>query len=122
MTVADLLTEDLIDELRAAAARGVSIELGGLSDGVRKRIETEVPAATTFESMWIWSDTPAGRLAMIDRRQTLVSVLVDDGVAGNGGDSETVIWGAGDTNSLVVVLRALFTWRLGGEDRDRDVD
>jgi len=25
---------------------------------------------------------------------------------------ETAIWGSGETNSLVVVLRAIFTWRL----------
>jgi len=43
----------------------------------------------------------------------LVSVLV------NGSDAartdprtEIAIWGAGETNSLVVVLRAIFTWRL----------
>ncbi len=30
---------------------------------------------------------------------------------------ETAIWGAGSTNSLVVVLRALFTWQL---DDNRD--
>ncbi|WP_338739203.1 TrmB family transcriptional regulator [Haloplanus salilacus] len=117
MTVMDLLTDDLIDELHAAAERGVSIELAGLSEDVRERIETEVPEATTFESLWIWSDTAAGRLAMVDGRQTLVSVFVDDdGLAGNGGQSETAIWGEGETNSLVVVLRALFTWRLDGVD------
>jgi len=26
--------------------------------------------------------------------------------------SETAIWGEGDTNCLVVVLKAIFTWRL----------
>lgn len=119
MTVADLLTDDLIDELRAAAARGVSIELAGLSDDVQERIEAAVPEATTFDSLWVWSDTAAGRLAMVDGRRTLVSVIVDEsGVAGNGGDDETAIWGEGETNSLVVVLRALFTWRLDGVARD----
>lgn len=29
---------------------------------------------------------------------------------------ETAIWGSGDDNSLVVVLRAVFTWRLGDGD------
>jgi len=47
-----------------------------------------------------------------------VSVLVD------GDDptlidlrSETAIWGSGETNSLVVVLKAIFTWRLGNTDQ-----
>ncbi|MFC7216181.1 hypothetical protein ACFQO4_19140 [Saliphagus sp. GCM10025334] len=35
----------------------------------------------------------------------------------DGGDEikETAIWGAGDRNSLVVVLRAIFSWRLDEE-------
>ena len=54
---------------------------------------------------------------MVDGRRTLVSVLV------NGVDdapteprAETAIWGAGETNSLVVVLRAIFTHRLEDDD------
>ena len=117
MTVEDLLTEDVVDALRDAAERGVTISLGGVSADVQERIEAEIPGAELFESLWVWSDTPAGRLVMVDGTQTLVSVLV------NGTDapptdprSETAIWGSGETNSLVVVLRAIFTWRLGDAD------
>jgi sugar-specific transcriptional regulator TrmB len=110
MTVEDLLTEALIEGLAAAADRGVSIKLAGLSDDVEGRIRTEVPAATTFESLWAWSDTPAGRLLMVDGRGTLTSVLVDAPDADSR--SETAIWGEGEHNSLVVVLRAMFTWQL----------
>jgi len=113
MTVEDLLTEDVLDALGAAADRGVTISLGGVSPAVQAEIRTEIPDAELFESLWVWSDTSAGRLMMVDGTQTLVSVLV------NGADaaptdprSETAIWGAGETNSLVVVLRAIFTWRL----------
>lgn len=113
MTVEELLTEDIVDALRAAAERGVTINLGGVSADVRERIRNEIPGADLFDSLWVWSDTPAGRLMMIDGTRTLVSVLV------NGSDAartdprtETAIWGAGETNSLVVVLRAIFTWRL----------
>ena len=67
----------------------------------------------------VWTDTSAGRLMMVDGRKTLVSVLV------NGADtspsdprSETAIWSEGETNSLVVVLKAVFTWRLGANDLD----
>jgi sugar-specific transcriptional regulator TrmB len=114
MTVEELLTEDVVDALRDAAERGVTITLGGVSGDVQDRIEAEIPGAELFESLWVWSDTPAGRLMMVDGTQTLVSVRV------NGADaaptdprSETAIWGTGETNSLVVVLRAIFTWRLG---------
>ncbi|MFW6018006.1 MAG: TrmB family transcriptional regulator [Halapricum sp.] len=117
MTVADLLTDDLIDELREAAARGVTIKLAGVSDPVREHIEEELPDAETFESLWDWSETPAGRLLMIDREQTLVSVLVNgEEAAPSDPRSETAIWGRGETNSLVVVLKALFTWQLDRTD------
>ncbi|WP_277553990.1 TrmB family transcriptional regulator [Halobaculum limi] len=113
MTVEDLLTEDLVEALSEAARRGVSIKLGGVSTEVQERVQDEIPGATMFESLWVWSDTSAGRLLMVDGRKTLVSALV------NGADasptdprSETAIWGEGDTNSLVVVLKAIFTWRL----------
>lgn len=113
MTVQELLTEELLDELAAAAEDGISIQLGGVSGDVQDRLEAEIPSATMFESLWMWSDTSAGRLMLVDREKTLVSVLV------NGPDatytdprSETAIWGQGTSNSLVVVLRAIFTWRL----------
>jgi sugar-specific transcriptional regulator TrmB len=121
MSVEDLLTEAVIDALADAASRGVSIHLGGVSADVQERIQDEIPGATTFESLWVWSDTPAGRLLMADRERTLVSALV------NGSDatpsdprSETAIWGGGETNSLVVVLRAIFAWRLEKVENARE--
>ena len=117
MTVDDLLTDDLIDALGTAAERGVTISLGGVSSDVQEQIQDDIPGAELFDSLWVWSDTPAGRLLMVDGTQTLVSVLV------NGNDvpptdrrSETAIWGSGETNSLVVVLRAIFTWQLEETD------
>ncbi|WP_227133097.1 TrmB family transcriptional regulator [Halorubellus salinus] len=117
MTVEDLLTDAIVDALRDAAARDVTISLGGVSTPVQDEIQTEIPDAELFESLWVWSDTPAGRLMLVDGTQTLVSALV------NGSDaapteppSETAIWGSGETNSLVVVLKAIFTWRLEHAD------
>lgn len=117
MTVEGLLTDTVIDALRDAAQSGVTVCLGGVSPDVQDRIQEEIPDVELFESLWVWRDTPAGRLMMVDDRQTLVSVLV------NGADttpmdarSETAIWGSGETNSLVVVLNAIFTWRLENAD------
>ena len=119
MTVEDLLTEELIDALSAADDRGVSIKLGGVSDSVQGRIQDDIPNATMFESLWVWSDTSAGRLMMVDSERTLVSALT------NGADasptdprSETAIWGEGETNSLVVVLKAIFAWRLDSQNEN----
>ena len=113
MTVEDLLMDDLIEGLGEAADRGVSIKLAGVSPEVQERIQDDIPGATMFESLWIWSDTSARRLMMVDGRKTLVSVLVNDKdtspVRSAVGDRHL---GEGDTNSLVVVLKAIFTWRL----------
>lgn len=119
MTVADLLTEELIDALAEAAERGVSINLAGVSTDVQDEIQDEIPGATMFESLWVWSDTSAGRLMMVDRKKTLISALVN-GEDANPSDprSETAIWGEGETNSLVVVLKAIFTWRLESAELD----
>ncbi|WP_435074433.1 TrmB family transcriptional regulator [Halorubrum sp. HHNYT27] len=117
MTTEDLLTENLIEELGEAAERGVSIRLAGVSTEVQERIRDEIPGATMFESLWIWSDTSAGRLMMVDGEKALVSALVNDEDATlSDPRSETAIWGDGETNSLVVVLKAIFTWRLDAED------
>lgn len=114
MSVEELLTPEVVDALRDAAARDVDIRLAGISPTVQDRIQEEVPEAELFDSLWLWSDTPAGRLMLVDDSRTLVSVLVDE--ANNGSRSETAIWGSGDANSLVVVLRAIFTWRLDSEE------
>jgi sugar-specific transcriptional regulator TrmB len=119
MTVEELLTDDLIDALSDAAARGVSVKLGGISTDVQERIQDEIPGAMMFESLWVWSETPAGRLMMIDGQSTLVSALVNDVDASlSDPRSETAIWGEGETNSLVAVLKAVFMWRLNTADLD----
>lgn len=140
MSVEGLLTDRVIEALRAAADRGVGVKLGGVSPAVDATITERIPDAETFESLWVWSDTPAGRLTMIDRERVLVSVVSENGDgrverefsidasddAGWGSDvdggekapTETAIWGSGETNGLVVVLRGIFTWRLDALETD----
>lgn len=119
-TVGELLTDPLVERLRDASDRGVTIRLGAMSPAVEDELEKEISDAEFFETLWVWSDTPAGRLLMADETDTLVSVLVSDpgGGPGSTGESlggieETAIW-SGATNSLVVVLKAMFTWQLDG--------
>ena len=118
MCVEELLNDAVIDSLAAASDRGVRIYLGGISPAVQADIQETVPDAELYESLWLWSDTPAGRLLMVDGSRALVSVLLED-VAGTTERSrgERAIWGAGPNNSFVVVLEAIFTWRLA-EGRD----
>lgn len=115
MTVDDLLTDEMVEQLRAASERDVSIRIANMSRDVEDDIREEVPDAEVFESLWNWSDTPAGRLLMVDGERTLVSVLVRGaGDQPSGAQDETAIWGSGETNSLVTVLKAVFTWQLDG--------
>lgn len=115
MTVGEHLTDEVVDSLRAASERGVSIKLAEMSESVEGDIWDRVPAAEMFDSLWVWSDTSAGRLLMVDQEKTLVSVLVpEESVRPAESGEETAIWGTGETNSLVVVLKALFAWQLDG--------
>jgi predicted transcriptional regulator len=102
--------ETLTAALRAASERGADVRLAEMSPASTRRVREAVPDATPFESLWHWSDTPAGRLLLADERRTLVSVLVN-GSATDGPRDETAIWGSGPENGLVVVLRALFGWQ-----------
>lgn len=114
MTSDDLLSDAQIEDLTASHDRGVEIYLAGISNHVQERIQTEVPSAEVFETLWEWTETPAGSLLIVDNRSALVSALAE-GEPVNGYE-ETAIWGSGEHNSLVVVLRTIFTWRLDERD------
>lgn len=118
MTVDELLTDDHLDHLESAEKRGVDIYLAGLSEPVQAEIQERIPSAEPFETLWAWADEGAGSLLITDKRTALVSVLVDQDAT----DSihEMGIWGTGERNSLVVVLRAIFTWRLDTLTSDSD--
>jgi sugar-specific transcriptional regulator TrmB len=118
MTVEELLDDDLLDGLRRASDRGVTVRVAGISDSVERRIVDAVPEVETFESLWSWAETPSGRVTMIDDERTLASAVTRDGRA--DGLTETAIWGSGEANSLVAVLRAIFTWRLNGSEYERE--
>jgi sugar-specific transcriptional regulator TrmB len=115
MSVEELLTDDIIEALATADGRGAAVQLAGVSSATREEIQSEIPNAETFETLWEWSDTTAGRLLMVDRETILVSVLSEEGTP-----EETAVWGSGTHNSLVVVLKAVFTWRINHADRFED--
>lgn len=113
MCVEELLTDESLRALRAAADRGVTVRLGGLSPAAEERVLEQVPEAESFDSLWAWSDGPAGRVMLVDRDTALTSVRIEDGP---GSRTETAVWARGETNSLVVVLQAMFAWRLDEVD------
>ena len=115
MPVGRLLTDDVLGALADAAERGVTIILAGVSSDVRANLEKAVPDVELFESIWVWSEAPVGRLMIVASVQTLLSVRASD-TAQADNRSETAIWGSGETNGLVVVLKALFAWRVRDPD------
>lgn len=103
----EYFTPDLIDGLSAADDRGVSITLGGLSAELLAEISAEVSTVGRIDAA---ARPPAvNRLLVVDGCRTLVGVQIGN----SGGDSETAIWGAGKTNSLVVIFKSMFG--LNGE-------
>ncbi|MFC4358074.1 TrmB family transcriptional regulator [Halobium salinum] len=116
MTVERLLDDDLLEALRRASDRGVAVRVAGLSPSVETTVTEAVPAAETFESLWTWADTPSGRVMMVDGTKTLASAITDGNPSGEV--SETAIWGTGEANSLVAILKAIFTWRLDNGEYD----
>ncbi|WP_049998768.1 TrmB family transcriptional regulator [Halococcus sediminicola] len=112
MTVSELLTDDVLDELAAAADRDVSLMVADRTAATHERVAAAVPEVEFVDPPWEWHATPTGRLVMADGETILMSTL-DDGTS----PTETAIWGTGSQNSLVVVLKAIFAWWLDDPDR-----
>lgn len=51
MTVDELLTEEHIDHLEAASARGVEIYLAGISEAIQAQVQDRIPSARLFETL-----------------------------------------------------------------------
>ncbi|WP_458207350.1 TrmB family transcriptional regulator [Haladaptatus sp. NG-SE-30] len=103
----ELLTDDTAAKLIELGDAGIDIYLDGISTRLRERVDADTLDATIFHSPWKWSETAVSRLLMIDRGTTLVSVLIDS--------KETALWGTGEKNSLVVVLKAVLSHRIPDE-------
>ena len=92
----------LLDSLSTAADRGVSITVGGCSENRLAELRTAIPTVTDRQTEEIPS--PVGRLLIVDGVKTLVSVQQEN----PDPESETAVWGVGETNSLVVILKSMF--------------
>jgi len=93
---------DLVDSLSKAADRGIAISIGGLSDDRLAKLRTTIPAVSERETKALPS--LVGRLLIVDGSKTLVSVQQGNPEP----ESETAVWGIGETNSLVVLLKSMF--------------
>ncbi|MFW6320567.1 MAG: TrmB family transcriptional regulator [Halohasta sp.] len=108
------LSERLIEGLSAAVDRGISVSVGGLSAGVIDRLQDEIPAVERIDPA-ARSIPMVSRFLLVDGSRTLLSVQVGNPTP----DAETAIWGAGETNNLVVILKSICGFTDGLTDGDQ---
>ena len=114
-----VLTAELLERLRAASDRGVTVVVGVGGETGRERVASELPDAETFVSGLRWldgaavpgDDTELTRILLVDRSSILVSSYVDD-----GGRSEHGVFGHGFDNGLVTIVRRLMATGRPAED------
>lgn len=110
-----LLTDRLVDRLRAAQDRGATLIVGGATDEIASHAADEFPDAQVFETDLEWLMGPSdGEVAissvlLVDREAFLVSSFYPD-----GGDAhpEQAIFATGLDNGVVVLLRRLMATGL----------
>lgn len=107
-TTEDLLTDEIIDSLRAASEGDVSLHPSGATASVRSQLEDRLGDAIEGETVGNWSGSVGGRLLLVDSEKILVSVLCPDEESDSALPTETAIWGTGPSNNLVMVLKDLF--------------
>jgi len=113
------LTDSLLDSLRAAVKREVSVIVGTPTAEVRAHVKDEVPAAEVFVSGLDWFHEPnetgveISQLLLVDRQTILVNTvqsLPDDG------KTEYAVFGHGFANGLVAIVRRLLATGLRSID------
>ena len=114
-----LLTDTLIERLRAAADRGVAVTVGGATPAIEERVREAVPDARVFETELAWLFGPAeseevaiSRLLLTDRERLLVGSFYP----GEESHEEQAIIADGLENGVVVVLRRLLATGLSAGD------
>lgn len=104
-TVADALTEKILDRLDAAVSRGVSVQTAGASSDVRDRLARHVDDVRPFTPGGAVPKRRACRIVLVDRQHVLVSVV--GGHDSGSGPTETAVWTTGSSNTLVMVLQTM---------------
>ena len=104
VATADALTAGVLDELDAAATRGVEVSVGGVDQAARDAAAARVDDDGVFAADPAWLTSPVDGVATLDR------LLLVDGVSvlfGDAGDDPHAVVGTGADNALVAVGRRL---------------
>ena len=94
------LSAPLVEQLAAAADRGVSVRLGGLSADRLEELTEEIP---TFGRLSTNGESPVCRLLVVDGSNTLVSLQRGNPTP----DDERAIWSTGEPNSLRLLCSSI---------------
>ena len=119
VTDAELLGDDVLARLAAAAERGAEVVVEVPSEAARDLVRTAVPSAHVAVSRTAGEPTLRGgrwlgRILVADRRSGLVSALREDRLSGAG--AETAVWSQGLDHGLVVGLGELIGARIDDLD------
>jgi sugar-specific transcriptional regulator TrmB len=113
-----IFTDRLVARLRAAHQRGVNVVFGTTTEGIRDRVQDELPEAEVFVSGLEWlsgsmrpdDTTEIGRLVLVDENVILVSTFQE--ASTDGHTHEQAIFGRGFDNGLVTIARRLMATGL----------
>jgi sugar-specific transcriptional regulator TrmB len=113
-----VFTEELVNALRDAQQRGVTVIVGTISEALRDRINEVLPEIEVFVSRLEWlrhsalsdDETEISRLTIVDREAILVSSFVES--ASDGQKHEQAVFGRGFDNGLVAIARRLMATGL----------
>jgi sugar-specific transcriptional regulator TrmB len=115
----DLTSERLLDRLRAATEREVTVYVGALSEATYEAVRARVPDVELFESELKWlqpqaegEDEHIGRLLLVDREKVLLSSF-----GSQSPTRETAIWSDSVGNGLTIIGRRLLA---AGLDREAE--
>lgn len=112
-----LLTPGVVAALAGATDREVSVLFGSPDDGLRDRVDGEVPAASVVETWTWWDSLPvdAGSVSaalLVDDAATLAAVVEDP--TGAGERDHRAVWADDADAALVSVLRPLLAAAISG--------
>jgi sugar-specific transcriptional regulator TrmB len=112
-----VVDEELIERLRAASDRGVSVVVGTCDESVRDTLDSELPDAHTFDSAFVRGICGAdgatvGRVVMADRSAVLVSTVIGERLPGV--PDEKAVWSNGYDHGFGVFVRQVLVGVLGG--------
>lgn len=113
-----IVTGELLERVRSAQDRGVTVFVGTISEGLQERLQSSLPDATVFVSGLEWlrgetlvdDDTEIGRLLLVDRSTIFVSSFHE--TPGGARSHEQAIFGRGFDNGLVTIARRLMATGL----------